>query len=52
LKKEGIETVLKFIDHEDCEVRYLSAWTLASILQSNVLTQTYALKINAMETLV
>jgi hypothetical protein len=52
LKKGGIELVLKFLNNDDCEIRFLAAWVLASTLQSNVLAQTYALKINALDLLV
>lgn len=51
LKKQGMELVLRFLNHADCEIRYLAAWVLASTLQSNVLAQSHAIKINAMESL-
>lgn len=52
VKKQGIELVVSFINHEDEEIRYISAWVLASSLQSNPMTQNYALKINVLEKLV
>jgi len=52
IKLKGIELVVSFIDHDDEEIRFISAWVLASILQSNLETQKYAEKINLLEKLV
>lgn len=52
LKVKGLETIMEYISHEDAEIRFISAWAVASILASNVVTQNYAIEINALEPLV
>jgi len=50
--RKGMELVMTFLSHANEEVRFIAAWVLASILQSNITTQTYGLQIGALEGLV
>jgi len=50
--RKGMELIMTFISHANEEVRFMAAWVLASILQSNALTQNYGLHIGALEGLV
>jgi len=50
--RKGMELIMTFLSHANEEVRFIAAWVLASILQSNPLTQNYGLHIGALEGLV
>jgi hypothetical protein len=50
--RKGMELVMTFLSHANEEVRFIAAWVLASILQSNAITQNYALQSGALEGLV
>jgi len=50
--RKGMESVITFLSHANEEVRFIAAWVLASILQSNATTQNYGLHIGALEGLV
>jgi len=50
--RKGMELIMTFLSHPNEEVRFIAAWVLASILQSNPLTQNYGLHIGVLEGLV
>jgi len=51
IKVNGLPTIVKFISHEDQEIRYWIAWIIASLTQNNTTTQLALVKLNVMNVL-
>lgn len=47
-KSKGLESIVELISHTNPDLRYWSAWVLASSTQNNPSIQEYALRLNAL----
>jgi hypothetical protein len=51
IKVNGLGTIVKFINHEDPDIRYWTAWIIASLTQNNLNTQLALVKLDVLNLL-